>query len=162
MDELIRQIREASTSGLFYLALLGALSLPDICGALASDDGKASPSKYKSWLQDNVPQQAGGADEIYGLRCSLLHQGRAMPHGSHFPIAFMHPAAGQLHNLSTEVNGDRVGWLSIPIFVDEVTRGAESWLSQFGTTRTVKRNLAKFARLRPAGLPPHVSGPVIA
>jgi hypothetical protein len=49
------------------------------------------------------------------------------------------------------------------MFVDEVTRGAESWYSQYGTTETVKRNMEKFVRVRPEGLPPHVVGsPVIA
>lgn len=162
MEEMIRQIRLASTHGLYYLALLGALSLPDICGALASDNGRASGSKYKDWLRKNVPDQANGADEIYGLRCSLLHQGQAMPHGGHFPIAFMAPGVGQLHNLSTVVGDSQVGWLSIEMFVEEVTQGAEAWLKQFGTSNIVSRNLSKFARLRLEGLPPHVAGPVIA
>jgi hypothetical protein len=74
-----------------------------------------------------------------------MHQGRAMPHAGHFPIAFMYPTAGQLHNLSTVVGDDRVGWLSIPIFVEEVTGGAERWLAQFGQSKTVARNLEKFA-----------------
>jgi hypothetical protein len=158
VDELIAQVRAGSTAGLHYLALFGALSIPDICGALSSQDGKASSTKYKDWLRHNVPEQAGGADLIYGLRCSLLHQGRAMPHGGVFPLAFTFPPGGQLHNLSTVVNGQQVGWLSIELFIDEVTRGAEAWLQKFGNTQTVARNLDKFARLRPEGLPPHVAG----
>jgi hypothetical protein len=76
---------------------------------------------------------------------------------------FPSPGVCYLHNLSTEVNGDRVGWLSIPMFVDEVTRGAEEWFRKYGTTETVTRNMEKFARIRPEGLPPHVVGsPVIA
>lgn len=165
MDEMIRQIRAASDAGLFYLALFGALMLPDICGALASSDGKATGTKYKAWLRAYVPEQANDADEIYGLRCSLLHQGRMLPHGGHFPVVSVVPlpGRGRLHNLSTEVAGDRVGWLSIPMFVDEVTRGVESWFRQFGATETVRRNMEKFARIRPEGLPPHfVGAPVIA
>lgn len=46
MEEMIRQIRAASVAGLYYLALFGALTLPDICGALAASDGKASKTKY--------------------------------------------------------------------------------------------------------------------
>lgn len=164
MDELIRQIRLAAAAELYYLALFGTLVLPDICGALASDDGRATAAKYKAWLRENVPGQASDADTIYGLRCSLLHQGHSMPHGSHYPIAFVYPspAFGQLHNLSTEVGDDRVGWLSIPIFVDEVTDGAMRWFGEYGKTATVKRNVEKFVRLRPNGLPPHHGGPVIA
>ena len=86
-----------------------------------------------------------------------------MPHGSHFPIAFMSPAVGQLHNLSTVVGDSQVAWISIEILVEEITTGAEEWLQQFGETQTVVRNMERFARLRPEGLRPHVlGGPVIA
>lgn len=85
-----------------------------------------------------------------------------MPQGSLFPLAFTFPPGGQLHNLSTVVNGDQVGWMSVPLFVDEITSGAEQWLAKFGSTKRVTRNLEKFARLRPEGLPPHVAGAVIA
>jgi hypothetical protein len=163
MEELVRQIRVAAEAGLYYLALFGVLALPDICGALASDNGRASGARYKAWLRENVPEQAAEADLIYGLRCSLLHQGNALPHGGHFPIAFTLPGDGQLHNLSTVVGDDRVGWTSIPLFIEEVTRGAENWLSSYKDTERVKRNMEKFARLRPEGLPPHFSGsPVVA
>ena len=82
--------------------------------------------------------------------------------GESFPIAFMAPGGPQLHNLSSMVGEDQVGWLSIEIFVDEVTKGAEELLRKRGGTRTVQRNLERFARLRPEGIPPHVRGPVIA
>lgn len=161
LQEMVDQIRRARDQGLYYLALLGALTLPDICAGLAAPDGKTSGPKYKAWVEAYVPHQAAQAAELYGLRCSLLHQGSMHPHGHPYRIAAM--ASGQLHNLSTEVGTDRVGWLSIPILVDKVTEAAERWFVQYGQTNTVKRNLEKFARLRPEGLPPHVGGaPVIA
>jgi hypothetical protein len=163
MEELIAQIRAASDAGLYYLALIGTLALPDICGALASANGVGTASKFKDWLRANVPE-VDDPDAIYGLRCSLLHQGRALPHGGHYPIAFMfpHPSVPQLHNFATVSGVDTVNWLSIPIFVDEVTSGAEAWLAKYGNTARVTRNMEKFARLRPEGLPQHVAGPVIA
>ena len=87
-----------------------------------------------------------------------------MPHGGHYPLAFMHPSLGiEIHNSKTQIGGDAFGWLSIPRFVDEVTRGAEAWLAKCGNTARVSRNMEKFARLRLEGLPPHVAGgPVIA
>lgn len=165
--QLIEQIRAAASAQLYYLALFGALAIPDICGALGSNNGRASPSKYKDWLRKYVPEQASGAAEIYGLRCSLLHQGRAMPHGSVYPVAFTFPPGAQIHNLSTVVEGDhggprQVGWISIPMFIDEIASGTARWLDDVGDTQTVRRNLEKFARLRPEGLPPHVAGPLIA
>jgi hypothetical protein len=64
VEEMIRQIRAASAAGLYYLALFGALTLPDICGALTASDGKATKSKYTAWLRGNVPEEAGDADLI--------------------------------------------------------------------------------------------------
>jgi hypothetical protein len=161
MDEMIRQIRGAADAGLYYLALLGALTLPDICAGLAAENGKTTGPKYKAWLRQYVPVEAADADLIYGLRCSLLHEGRAWPHGSSFPIVFT-MGSGGLHNLSTEVDGERVGWYKIELFVADITNGTERWLRQFENTTTVKRNLEKFARVRPDGWPPHFGGsPVI-
>ena len=162
MEELIRQIRVASAAGLHYLALYGVLALPDICGALSSDNGVATPSKYKDWIRANVPEQASEADSLYGLRCSLLHQGRALPHGSTLPIAFSFGQA-QLHNLSTEADGVTIGWISVPMLTVEITTGAERWFATYGTTNTVLNNMEKFARYRPEGLLPILDGyPVIA
>lgn len=162
MGELIAQIRIASANGLFYLALYGALTLPDICGALESSNGRASGPKYKKWIRENVRGQADEAEDLYGLRCSLMHQGHTLAKGSHFPVAFMAPGGGQLHNLSTvDADGGQIGWISIEMLVEEITAAAASWLDKFGETQTVKRNMEKFARLRPEGLPPHVTGPVI-
>jgi hypothetical protein len=103
-----------------------------------------------------MPARAGEAEMIYGLWCSLLHQGRALPHGGAFPLAFV--SDSQVHNVSIEMAGQRVDFLSLPGFVGEMTQAAESWYAKFGETGTVTRNYEKFARLRPEGLPPHISG----
>jgi hypothetical protein len=56
-----------------------------------------------------------------------------------------------------------MNFLSISEFIEEVTGGAERWLSEVGASQTVARNLEKFARLRPEGLSPYIEGsPVIA
>ena len=163
MDELIRQIRIATAAGLYYLALYGALALPDICGALGSENGIATGPRYRDWLSDNVPERAGDAHMIWGLRCSLMHQGRALPHRGRFPAAFVNGT--ELHNVGFifEEPEQGVTIFSIPMFVEEVTEGAERWLQQFGATKTVMQNLERFARLHPHGLPPFVVGvPVFA
>ena len=159
---LVEEVRAAAGANLHYLALFGALALADICGAATSDNGRSSGPKFKDWVSRHVPEQAGDSDNLWGLRCSLLHQGRAHPDGGSYPIAFTMPGTGQLHKLSTVVGDDRVGWMSIEMFVAELTSGALRWLDDDGDTERVRRNLDKFARFRPEGLPPHIAGPVIA
>ena len=102
---------------------------------------------------------------LAAFRCSLLHQGSARPQGGHQPIAFIEPEPGaaQLHNLSTDVSGDVVGWISVPLFVDEMSDAVQRWWSVYGETTTVSRNYGRYARRREGGLPPHAAGaPVIA
>src|SRR5437899_735182 len=98
MLDLMNQIHQALVAGAYMPALMVTLAPPDICGALGSNDGRASGSKYKAWLVDWFELNAGtaaarkiGGNEaasLYGFRCSLLHQGSAHPHGGRQPIAF--------------------------------------------------------------------------
>lgn len=164
MEEMIRQIRAALNEKIYYLALFGALTLPDICGALESVNGQSTEARYKDWFRANVPEYRNSADLIYGLRCSFLHQGSAIPHKNPYPVAFMYPSPSvdQFDNFSTEINGDAVEWIGIPSFVEAVCRATEAWFTRSGTSGNVPNNLSKFVRYRPEGFPPHVSSPVIA
>jgi hypothetical protein len=173
MLDLLAQTKSALEAGAYMPALMTTLTVPDICGALGSDDGRASGSKYRAWLVDWFKLNAGtpyaaaieadAAARLYAFRCSLLHQGSSHPRGLGMRIAFIEPAPGapQLHNLSTDVNGDVVGWISIPSFVDEMADAASRWWSAYGQTKTIIRNLERYARRRPDGLAPHVVGAAV-
>src|SRR3954454_12197021 len=139
---LVEEIRAAVGANAYYLALFGALALVDICGAAASDNGRSSPAKFKDWVKRHVPEQAGEPDDLWHLRCSLLHEGRARTQGRDaLRIAFCLPGTGQLHNLSTVVGDSQVGWISLEIFISELTSGTLQWLEQYGDTERVRRNL---------------------
>lgn len=165
VDFLVSQMQSASQSGLYMAAMFMALALPDICGALASETGTASGAKARRWLETECGYPPAYARLIYGFRCSLLHQGSALPDGGAYPLAFREPVPGYLvfHGFVTDVDGDRVQWLDMPMFVDEIAAKVREWLANHGTSARVQRNLKKFVRRRPDGLPPHMSGaPVVA
>jgi hypothetical protein len=48
--ELLSQIRFTSTSGAYYLALMAALMIPSICGALESSNCEDTGPRYVAWL----------------------------------------------------------------------------------------------------------------
>ncbi len=156
---LFMEVRLAQERGLHQLALFGVFAIPDIMGALASEDGTSSASKYKNWLRDNVPEQAAHVDLIYGLRCSLLHQGRSIPQGKGHSSTFFTLAGGpQMHNCVFRANGEEVNSLSVPILIEQILNGCESWMNQYAQSERVKRNARKHARYRPHGIPPFVVG----
>lgn len=161
MRDLLEQIERASEAGLYYVALIGALTVPDMCGALGSQNGRASGPKYRDWLVTAMGVSPAEAASTYGFRCSLLHQGSAHPEGSEYPIAFTEPGGPQFHNVATRVNGELVRWVSVPIFVTDVLDAARRWLDAYEQTSLVQRNMDRFVRRRPEGLPPHVTGAAV-
>lgn len=54
MEKLLKQIEWANCKGAYYLALYASLTLPDICGAMESDDGQATGNKYIAWFDKHV------------------------------------------------------------------------------------------------------------
>ena len=57
MRNVLDQIDQAVEANLYYLALFATLAIPDICGALDSDDGRATGAKYVAWFDKHVAPQ---------------------------------------------------------------------------------------------------------
>lgn len=85
ISEMIKEIRIALQHELYIIALAAALTLPDICGQAEYPQEKVH-SRYTKWLEAYVESRkfsgyqkcliAGlSANDIYKLRCALLHQG---------------------------------------------------------------------------------------
>lgn len=50
MRDVLNQMKSANGAGLYYVALFSALAIPDICGALESQDGTANGQRYRAWF----------------------------------------------------------------------------------------------------------------
>ena len=164
MQDMIRQIRSASGAGLYYVGLLSALALPDICSALESADGQASKQKYVAWFNAHVAPRYGGfleGETCYYFRCSMLHQGSTQhPKGRYSRIIFVEPGSsgGILHNniLYDALNID------VRIFCEDLCGTAERWWQVTSGQPSVQKNLPLFVRRHPTGLAPYIGGvPVI-
>lgn len=151
---------------LYMLALMGSLALPSILSALETENGQSTGDTYKAWLMQHGAATENGADLIYGLRCSLLHQGSAYPHRAEVRAAFRWPEGPLiLHGYDTVSEaGDVVAWFDIPTFVEDMAKDVDRWLNQYGALPLVQKNVERFARFRPEGLPGHTPPgvPVIA
>jgi hypothetical protein len=85
VQDFLDQVEIAANEGrLYYLALAGALTIPDMCAALESKDGETAGPKFIAWFDKNFAHRhvtnkgetiLTGA-QCYGYRCSFLHQGR--------------------------------------------------------------------------------------
>jgi hypothetical protein len=181
---LIDQIEESLRSRTYYLTLFGALAVPDIAGAMDSDNGEASGSKYAEWYEawvrprfreqvlSSVPEHARqyitdlenplDGDACYRFRCSMLHQGTSQHPKSPFSrIMFIEPST-----TTTVVHYGRMNdalCIDLNLFCREVISGARLWLLTAESTPKFVKNYERFVRRYPNGLAPYIGGvPVVS
>lgn len=183
MRTVLEQLDQSLETGLYYLSLFGALTVPDIAGALEAPDGVASGPRYKAWydrwvrprFQESVQRLLAErgvpisspvenpltGDACYRFRCSLLHQGSAQhPQSPYTRIIFIEP--GSTSNVVHYSTLNDALCIDLPSFCREVTAGARLWLDQVEGTEPFKTNYDRFARCHPTGLAPYIAGvPVV-
>jgi len=164
MEELLNQIERAVKAKLYFLALMGVLIIPDICGAIESTDGEASRDKYIKWFDKNLEPEYGecftGAD-CYYFRCSLLHQGSTRHSNSRYSrILFIEPGPRPLYHAN--IMNDAFN-IDVEIFCHDIIRKARQWLVTAKQMPNFQQNIDKFMQRYPNGLPPYITGfPVIS
>ena len=161
--ELLCESAEASVrSQNWYSALMMALTLPDICASLGSENGKSSRTLYAEWFDENVGDHYKirigrdeelftflGGDDCYALRCAFLHHGmsditdqRAQRALTNFK--FVVPPKGlQIHcNL-----WDEVLQLQVDLFVNDIINSVRSWREKVRGQETVEMRLNNMAEI---------------
>jgi hypothetical protein len=164
MNTLLGEIQRALTMRLYYLAILMALHIPDVCGALEAADGQAKPDRYKTWYRKWLAPKYPliTEDDIYCLRCGVLHQGRFGHPGSQYDrVLFSLPDGRRtiLHNNLFE----NALQLDAAIFCNDVIEAARARESAKQNESIVKANLQRLVQYYPNGLKPYIVGiPIIA
>ncbi len=95
IKRLINEINRSRLNGCYLVALMSALTLPDICGKAEFPNEKGEGKRYRDWCERYIdPFESRTVDEnglfcsnkdngipyisslvVYKLRCSLLHEG---------------------------------------------------------------------------------------
>jgi hypothetical protein len=164
MKEITDEIEKALSADLYYLAILTALSLPDICAALESDNGETSGAKYKAWydawMAKLYPEIT--SVDLYSLRCGIVHQGR-LGHAKmqYSRVLFTIPNA-QRNVFHRNIFNDALN-LDAVVFCRDVVRCVSEWYEAKHNDPNVKANFPRLLRLRVNGLAPYMVGvPLIA
>ncbi len=162
MRDFLDQVDGALDGGHYYVALVSALAIPDIFGALGHESGVATGERYAAWFDENMPDIyghklprmdepffSGGA--AYGFRCSLLHQARTGGHpGGYSRVVFYEP--GNSSNVfHLNVMGDVIN-IDVRWFCRDLTTSARVWLNANEADPVVAANLAASIQRYPDGL----------
>lgn len=159
MEALINELKTSISNESYYSALINALIVPDICSALQSDDGQTNGAKYKNWFNKYCANKYNGfvkGDDIYKIRCALLHQGKLNHDNPNYErILFQIPFNGMVfHNniMNNAIN------LNLDIFVKDIIDGYYDWKEEHGTDDIVLTNLKHSINIYPNGFAPYIVG----
>jgi hypothetical protein len=186
MHDLIDQLESSLASKNYLISLYAALTIPDIAGAMSSENGEASGAKYISWYEQWVRPLSAvlfvaqfpedqrqyaiqglpasnplTGEACYRFRCSLLHQGSTQHSKSPFSrIIFIEPenSTSLTHNLVIQ---DAL-CIDLRTFCREIIVGTRLWLRKAESDPHFLKNQMRSAKRHPNGLPPYLfNTPVI-
>lgn len=165
MRDFLTQIKKGLDENLYLLSLFSALAIPDICGAMGSENGEARPKKYKAWFDKYVTPKYNNflnGEDCYYFRCSLLHQGSSQHGKSNYKRVLFVETSITTNTFHNNIMNDALN-IDVKIFCSDLISGAEKWLEENESTDLYKKNYDKFMRRYPNGLPPYIVGvPVIS
>ena len=157
---LLNQINQAATGGLHLLAISMAVALPDICASLISENGRTSPDRYKEWCRTNLGFTYLTSEDLYSMRCGVLHNGRFgdMKH-SVSRVIFIPPMGNG--GTVQDCRSNDAYLFSVVEFCQTVTTAVYNWFEANRNDPHVQANIDRLMQYRAGGLAPHVLGPTV-
>lgn len=165
MELILKEIEQALDAKLYYLALQASLTLPDICGALQSDNGKATGDKYIGWYDTNAKEPGNlsiSGKDCYYFRCSYVHQAQTTHENSTYSrIIFLAPTCQGITMHNNVIDGALN--IDVKLFCNNILNAVRKWQESIKINENYKRNYKNLIKLYPEGLPPYITGiPVIS
>jgi len=158
LDMALADIEKALKNEMFYLALVGALTLIDMCAALESADGRTSRTKLENWfnahLQKHYPWLQG--EDCYGLRCGLVHQGIVKTSAQGHQSAWNRTLFVFTSMKNCGANDAYI--TSLPIFCRDVCSEVRAWIAAKKTDPNVQKNMQNLMKLHRTGLTGYIEG----
>lgn len=177
MEEFLTQIRGAISCKLYYSALFMTVSIPDICSAIQSANNRTTRKKYKNWFNKYIsniaPNKYGEngqlkAEDLYLIRCSLLHQGQTTNQKDYKRLLFIEPETKAYKGLNSihccTVGKDSLNrslLIDIVRFCDDMIKGVEEWMIEMQNDTNYKTNSSKIIKRHPNGIEPLITLPLI-
>lgn len=163
MEDFLKEIELALEHKLYFIALSSTLTLPDICGALGSENNKASGKKYKEWYDKYAFNKCStilDGHNCYKFRCSLLHQGSTIDSSEKNKSKFSRILFLELNKMILMHDNliDDVLNLDINLFCKGMIDAVRYWFAEVSKNDIFKKNYPNMIKRYKGGLKPFVNG----
>ena len=172
LEMTLQEIEKAIEAGLYYAALVVALTLPDICAALEDERAYSGRDEYKKWYRENLGDKFTfmSDDAAYSLRCGVVHKGSRelkLKGGKSPTVVFTLPNAAEwkMHNCAMGGDPKSPDLLQFDAvdFCHDLIGAVRTWYARKEKDPVVLGNLPNLLQLRPNGIDNFLVGlPVIA
>lgn len=167
LASVLNDIQRAIDAKLYYPALLVALTVPEICAALALDRSVYVREKQYTAFVDKYTSEPGlgvtGLD-CYRIRGGVVHRANMAGHDklSATHVIFTVPeGAGGVHALGIAVDNKMAYMLDLVRFCDAMIAAAKAWYEDHHSDPKVQENLKSLFRYCPNGLSPFFLGQAV-
>jgi hypothetical protein len=176
VNYILDAIDAASQQGAFFPAVVTALTVPDIAGAVDSP-GTGSQTRYAAWVDSflcpsvpNYTKHGIDGHALYALRCKLLHEGRSNPSSAPAAkksavgakkrlLAFnIGPSISMHFYTASDSGGNSWTALRAEIFCSDMTSAARAWIQLRSTDPVAMKALQALVDVRTGvlGLPNNI------
>lgn len=165
MEMILLEIERAVRSNFYFLAIALGLTLPDICSALQTKNGKTDDGLYRRWVKKYLKGIPGlSPSDCWSLRCGVIHEGslRIKNEQKHRVIFTLpHPSGARMLGGFTIIH-EREGVRALQVdaiqFCEEKIAGVRVWYQDLAEDPVVLKNLPGLVRFRPYGMYPFYAG----
>jgi hypothetical protein len=156
IEFVLSEIEKALASRLHFAAITMSLTLPDVCAALESLDGRSTFRRYTEWYKANVTTFSHlTAEHCYSLRCGVVHQAQTVVKGQRYKrVIFVPPESAQIQE---GVDHDAL-LFNTDFFCDSLIESVRRWYEANHSNPTVLANLPGLVEVRPDGYPNYFVG----
>ncbi len=165
MKAFLNEIRAALNAGLYRIALISALTLPDVCAQLYPDTTNNSQpadvnTRYQQWYNNYAKDKCLiDARTCYLYRCSMVHNIKSTLR-SNDKIAFFVPGTTTCAFMDCDVditykdtNGndliEKARMIDINLFIEGMITATEEWLKVVENEPLFNYNYQFFLQERP-------------
>ncbi len=165
LESILDDIQRAISARLYYPALVVALTIPEICSALALDKAVfIKESHYVAFVEKYIDAPELGVDGLrcYRLRGGVIHRASAAGHpkfaATH--VLFTVPESNfRMHGGGMLEVGEKTALpIDLQMFCSEMIRAARRWIEDHRQEQKVIANLPNLLSWRADGMPPFIVG----
>ena len=151
------EIERCRTSDCYWALLHVIVSLPDICGALESENNWATEDKYVAWYQAYLPNWGMTPKDYRDIRNLVLHQGQTRSRsGRYYKFTKPNQRGMSAHRVTS---GGEVMVLDVGKLATEAIEGIRRWFRDLQGARAkdrhanVTKNLPSLVTVKEQELP---------